>query len=553
MPVGVLSKTITCSSLFQMAPNIADLVEHAVDRVPDRTALICGEHQVSYAELEERANRLAHHLRRHGVTQGSHVGVHCQNSIEAVQAMIAAYKLRAVAININYRYLENELRYLFQNADLVALVHDRRYTERVARVLPDVPSLRHVVVVDDGSGAAVPNGHGVDYEAALAGSSPARDFGERSGDDTYVLYTGGTTGMPKGVLWRHEDVWRALGGGIDFVTGERAPDEWQQSQAGESFALTRLCLPPLIHGAAQWSVLPALFGCGTVVMMPRFNPPEVWRAIERHRVNVVTLVGDAMGRPLIEAFAEGSYEASSLVAISSHAALFSPSVRDRFLAALPNVVLTDAIGSSESGFNGIQLVTKDVEHSGGPRVNPGPDVIVIDDDGRPVPAGSGRIGRVGRTGHIPYGYYKDPVKSVELFVEVDGTRYVVPGDYARMESDGTMTLLGRGNVCVNTGGEKVFPEEVEGALKAHPDVFDALVIGVPDERLGQRVGALVQPRPGSTPDLSALDAHVRGLLAGYKAPRSVWLVDQIGRSPSGKPDYRWAQRHAASHQPVPNA
>jgi acyl-CoA synthetase (AMP-forming)/AMP-acid ligase II len=533
-----------------MALNIADLFEHAVDLVPDRVALVCGEDRLTYAELEENSNRLAHHLREHGVTPGSHVGIQCQNSIEAVQAILAAYKLRAVAINVNYRYVENELRYLFDNADLVALVHDRRYTDRVAPVLPEVPALRHVVVVDDNSGVAVPEGHGTDYRGALAGSSAERDFGERSGDDTYVLYTGGTTGMPKGVLWRHKDVWRALGGGIDFISGEPLADEWQQSLAGKDFALVRLCLPPLIHGAAQWSVLPALFGCGTVVLVPRFDPVDVWRAIERNRVNVLTMVGDAMARPLIEAFDAGSYDVSSLVAMSSHAALFSQSVQERILAALPNVVLTDAIGSSESGFNGIQLVAKDAERTGGPRVNPGPDVIVIDDDGRPVPVGSGRVGRVGRAGHIPYGYYKDPVKTAELFVEVHGTRYVVPGDYARMEPDGTMTLLGRGNVSVNTGGEKVFPEEVEGALKSHPDVFDALVIGVPDERLGQRVGAVVQPRPGSAPELSTLDAHVRSLLAGYKVPRSLWLVDQVGRSPSGKPDYRWAQEHAAAHEPV---
>jgi 3-oxocholest-4-en-26-oate---CoA ligase len=539
-----------------MALNIADLFEHAVDLVPDRIALVCGEERVTFAQLEENANRLAHHLRDHGVTPGSHVGVQCQNSIEAVQAILAAYKLRAVAVNVNYRYVENELRYLFQNADLVALVHDRRYTDRVAQVLPEVPTLRHVVVVDDGSGVAVPAAHGTHYQEALAGSPAERDFGERSGDDTYVLYTGGTTGMPKGVLWRHEDVWRALGGGIDFISGEKLTDEWQQSLAGKDFALVRLCLPPLIHGAAQWSVLPALFGCGTVVLVRRFDPAEVWRAIERNRVNVVTMVGDAMARPLIEAFESypaGSYDVSSLVAMSSHAALFSQSVQERILAALPNVVLTDAIGSSESGFNGIQLVAKDAERTGGPRVSPGPDVIVIDDAGRQVPVGSGQVGRVGRGGHIPFGYYKDPAKTAELFVEIDGTRYAVPGDYARMEVDGTMTLLGRGNVSVNTGGEKVFPEEVEGALKSHPDVFDALVIGVPDERLGQRVGAVVQPRPGAAPDLAALDAHVRAQLAGYKVPRSLWLVDEVGRSPSGKPDYRWAQDHAATHAPVAEA
>jgi acyl-CoA synthetase (AMP-forming)/AMP-acid ligase II len=533
-----------------MPRHIADLVEHAVDLVPDRVAVICDGRQVTYAELEERSNRLAHHLAGHGVGPGDHVGVHGRNSIETLEAMLAAYKLRAAAVNVNYRYVENELRYLFENAELKALVQDRRYAERVARVLPDLPNRPHVVVVDDGSEAEAPAGHGVDYEEALAGASPERDFAERSGDDVYILYTGGTTGPPKGVLWRHEDVWRALGGGIDFMSGEPVADEWVQSQAGKDFAVVRLCVAPLVHGAAQWAALAALFGCGTVVLVPQFDADEVWRAIERHRVHVVTVVGDAMARPMIEAFQAGSYDASSVFAISSHAALFSPSVKEQFVAALPNVMLTDAIGSSESGFTGIQMIAKEGEQTSGPRVNPGRDVIVIDDDGRAVPARSGQVGRIARGGHVPLGYYKDPEKTAALFVEVDGARYVVPGDFARMELDGTISLLGRGNTCVNTGGEKVFPEEVEGALKAHPDVFDALVIGVPDERLGQRVAALVQPRDGAILDLAALETHVRGLVAGYKVPRTVWLVDEVGRLPTAKPDYAWAHRYAEEHAPA---
>jgi acyl-CoA synthetase (AMP-forming)/AMP-acid ligase II len=533
-----------------MPPHIADLVEHAVDLVPDRVAVICDARQVTYAQLEERANRLAHHLADHGVGPGDHVGVHGRNSIETLEAMLAAYKLRAAAVNVNYRYVENELRYLFENAELTALVQDRRYAGRVARVLPGLTKRPHVVVVDDGSGAEVPAGHGVDYEEALAAASPERDFGERSGDDIYILYTGGTTGRPKGVLWRHEDVWRALGGGIDFMSGEPVADEWAQSQAGKDFALVRLCVAPLVHGAAQWAALASLFGCGTVVLMPQFDPDQLWRTIERHKVNVITVVGDAMARPMIEAFLAGDYDASSVFAISSHAALFSPSVKEQFVAALPNVMLTDAIGSSESGFTGIQMIGKDGEQTSGPRVNPGRDVIVIDDDGRAVPARSGQVGRIARGGHIPLGYYKDPEKTAALFAEVDGKRYVVPGDFARMELDGTISLLGRGNTCVNTGGEKVFPEEVEGALKSHPDVFDALVIGVPDERLGQRVAALVQPRDGATVDLPALETHVRGLVAGYKVPRTVWLVDEIGRLPTAKPDYTWAHRYVEQHAPT---
>jgi acyl-coenzyme A synthetase/AMP-(fatty) acid ligase len=263
----------------------------------------------------------------------------------------------------------------------------------------------------------------------------------------------------------------------------------------------------------------------------------------------MTVVGDAMARPLIEAYHQGDYDASSLVAISSHAALFSVSVKEQYLEALPNVVITDAIGSSESGFTGIGMVVRGMaQSSGGPRVNAGPSTIVIDEDNRPVERG--QVGRLARGGHVPLGYYKDPEKSATIFVEVDGARYVVPGDYARLEEDGTITLLGRGNMSVNTGGEKVFPEEVEEALKSHPDVFDALVIGVPDERLGQRVAALVQPRPDHTVDFAALDTHVRQQIAGYKAPRVLWIVEEIGRMPSAKADYRWAKTYTEEHEPA---
>ncbi|MQA87740.1 MAG: AMP-binding protein [Streptosporangiales bacterium] len=534
-----------------MALHIADLVEHAADLVPERVAVICGERRVTYAQLEERVNRLANYLLKQGVGPGAHIGVYSRNSIEAIEAMVAAYKLRAVAVNVNYRYVENELQYIFDDADLVALVHERRYADRVANVLPSVPALRLVLAVEDGSEEDFGGYGGVPYEDAIAAGSPQRDFPARSPDDRYILYTGGTTGRPKGVIWRHEDVWRVLGGGIDFVTGERVEDEWQQAtQGNEGGALVRLPVAPLIHGAAQWASFQSLFSGGTLVFLPHFDPHDVWRLVQRHGVNVMLIVGDAMARPMIEAYREGGYDASSLLAIASTGALFSPSVKDQYLEGLPNVVITDSIGSSEAGFSGMGMVQRGVSYTGGPRVKMDADNMVIDEHNRRVEPGSGIIGRVARSGHIPLGYYKDPAKTAELFVEVDGKRYVVPGDHARVEADGTVTLLGRGNTCVNSGGEKVFPEEVEAALKSHPDVFDGLVIGVPDERLGQRVAALVQPRPGRAPDLTELDVHVRRQLAGYKVPRSLWVVEEIIRLPSGKPDYGWAHRHAAEHEPT---
>jgi acyl-CoA synthetase (AMP-forming)/AMP-acid ligase II len=529
-----------------MVANIADLFEHAADLFPDRVAVVCGDREVTYGQLEEHSNRLAHYLAAHRVGPASRVGAYARNSIEFVETLIAAYKLRAVPININYRYVENELRYLVRDADLVALVHDRRYADRVAAVLPDAPAIGSVVVIPDGSDADLRRCGGVAYGEALRCSAPERDFGPRAADDVYMLYTGGTTGFPKGVIWRHEDVWRVLGGGIDFMTGIPVTDEWAQARRGrEMGGMVRLCLAPLIHGNAQWAALAALFSGDTVVLVPQFDPQEIWRTVQRRRVNVMVLIGDAMARPLIEAFVAGDYDASSVAFISSSAALFSPVVKNEYVKTFPHAVVTESIGSSETGFAGITMVTGDAESSDGVRVSPGPQTVVIDDAGRV--AAPGVVGRLARGGHVPLGYHKDPARTAELLIEVDGVRYAMPGDLARLEDDGTITMLGRGNTCVNTGGEKVFPEEVEGALKSHPDVFDAIVIGLPDETLGQRVAALVQAREGRTPDPADLEAHVRREVAGYKVPRTVWLVEEITRTPSGKADYRWAHRYAEEH------
>ena len=527
-----------------MALNFADIFEHAADAFPDRIAVACEDRQVTYRDLDERSNALAHHLAGIGVKPGDHVGLYARNSIEAIETLLASCKLRAATININYRYVENELRYMFADSDLAALVYDRQFAPLVAAVAPDSARLRGTVVIDDGSDADI--GRGTHYEAALAAASPERDFPARSNDDVYIIYTGGTTGHPKGVMWRSEDIWRTLGGGIDFATAVPLPDEWEQSRRGAAGSgLVKLCAAPIIHGNAQVAALAGLFGGDTIVLLPRFDADEIWRAVERRKVNLLVIIGDAMARPLVEAYRAGGYDSSSLLAISSSAALFSPAVKDACTAALPNVVITEAIGSTETGFAGLTFVTAGAPQRGGPTVTPGPGTIVLDDAGRP--AGQGQVGRLARGGHVPLGYYKDPVKTAAMFAEVDGKRFTVPGDLARVEADGTVTLLGRGNTCVNSGGEKVFPEEVEGALKSHADVFDALVIGVPDERLGQRVAALVQPREGRVLDLGALDAHLRGQIAGYKVPRSVWLVNSIGRAPSGKPDYGWAREYAAEH------
>ncbi|BAD55374.1 acyl-CoA synthetase [Nocardia farcinica] len=537
-----------------MSYNIADLVEHAIDLMPDRVALVDDAREVTYAQLEERTNKLAHYLLEHGVQPGDKVGIYSRNTIEAVEAMVAVFKARAVMINVNYRYVENELQYIFDNSDMVALIHERRYSDKVAAVRARTPKLRTVVVVDDDTTGTVPTAaDSVEYETALAQSSADRDFGERSPDDLYMLYTGGTTGMPKGVMWRQEDVWRVLGGGINFLTGEYVADEWDLAKEGQANgALTRYPIPPMIHGGSQWATFQSLFSGGKVVMLPEFSGHGVWRTIDRHGVNVIFITGDAMARPMLDALLEGNpetgkpYELASLFAIASSAALFSPAIKEKFLELLPNRVITDSIGSSETGFGGISMVAKGAEHTGGPRVKIDASTEVLDEQGNPVTPGSGQIGILARKGHIPLGYYKDEAKTAATFKEFNGVRYSIPGDYARVEEDGTVTMLGRGSVSINSGGEKIFPEEVEGALKAHPDIFDALVVGVEDERWGQRVCAVVQCRGDKRPTIEELRPVLTQEIAPYKHPRSLWFVEEIKRSPAGKPDYRWAKEQTTA-------
>jgi acyl-CoA synthetase (AMP-forming)/AMP-acid ligase II len=530
-----------------VALNIADLAEHAVDAVPDRVALLCGDEQLTYAQLEENANRLAHYLLDQGVQKDDKVGLYCRNRNEIVIAMLGIVKAGAILVNVNYRYVEGELRYLFENSDMVALVHERQYSDRVANVLPDTAGVKTILVVEDGSGHDYQRYGGVEFYAAIAQGSPERDFGERSGDDIYLLYTGGTTGFPKGVMWRHEDIYRVLFGGTDFATGEFVKDEHDLAKAAAANPpMIRYPIPPMIHGATQSATWMSIFSGQTTVLAPEFNADEVWRRIHDHKVNLLFFTGDAMARPLLDALLahqeEGNeYDLSSLFLLASTAALFSPSIKERLLELLPNRVITDSIGSSETGFGGTSIVAKDAPHSGGPRVTIDHRTVVLGDDGNEVKPGSGVRGLIAKKGNIPVGYYKDEKKTAETFKTINGVRYAIPGDYAQVEEDGTVTMLGRGSVSINSGGEKIYPEEVEAALKGHPDVFDALVVGVPDARYGQHVAAVVQARPGARLTLSGLDSFVRAEIAGYKVPRSLWLVDEVKRSPAGKPDYRWAK------------
>jgi acyl-CoA synthetase (AMP-forming)/AMP-acid ligase II len=528
--------------------NLADLFENAVDHFGDREYLVANGKRRTYAEMEERANRLAHHLEAHGVGPGDHIGIYAYNSVEWVEILWAVFKIRAIWININYRYVEDELAYIFDNADLVALVYAREFAPRIAGVRHAISALKHSIVIQDGSDADISALGSVDYEEAMAGASPERDFGPRSADDLYILYTGGTTGMPKGVVWRHEDAFFALGGGNDAQTGERAqrPEDmvaWGKRAGPQQ---TFLATHPLMHGASHWSVMTGSFVGRKILLMAKFEGHEVWRLVEQEKANSVMITGDAMGRPMVEALDDpnSNFDLSSLFVVISTAAVFSPTVKDDFFRHFPNLLIVEGIGSSESGSNGLSIITKNntAMLGGGPTVKAGPGTVVLDEDLEPVKPGSGVVGRMASCGNIPLEYYKDPEKTAETFVVAkDGTRYAMPGDFVTLGEDGTITLLGRGSVSINSGGEKIYPEEVEAAVKSHGDAYDCVVVGVPDERFGSRVAAIIQPREGSRPSLEEIQAQCRKKIAGYKIPRQLHLVEEIERSPSGKPDYRWAK------------
>ncbi|NKY50135.1 acyl-CoA synthetase [Nocardia vermiculata] len=533
-----------------MPNNFADLFEHAADAMPDRVALIQGERQVTYRELEHRSNQLAHHLAAAGLGQGSHIGFHMHNSIETMETLIASFKLRAVPININYRYGADELRYVYDNADLDAVVHHRCYSAVVDEVRPQIATLRHALVVEDDQGGTGLPSTSTPYAEAFENTSTARDFDERSPDDLFMMYTGGTTGMPKGVMWRQEDMWRVLGGGIDFYTNVPVADEFEQSRSGaQNDPLRWLILPPLIHASAMMPTFTGLWSGQTVIYEPRFDPDRIWQVVNEQRANVMVITGDAMARPLLQSYQENPVDVATMVVLASGAALLSQPVKNRLLETFPHAMISDSIGSSETGFGGMGVAQKDDDPGRGPRVQTGRGAVVVDDEGREVPGG--QEGWMAKTGSVPIGYYKDQAKSDKLFRTVDGVRMVITDDRARVEDDGSITLLGRGNMVINTGGEKVFVEEVESVVKSHDGIFDVVVIGVPHERWGHQVAAVVSMSSGEQAlDFGALEAHVRKHLAGYKLPRSIWVVDVVGRTPSGKPDYRWAKSYAESQPPA---
>ncbi|MGB5813256.1 MAG: acyl-CoA synthetase [Polyangiales bacterium] len=530
-----------------MQYNLADMYEAVADATPDNIALASGDVRHTYAELDKRANRLAHYLLARGISQGDHVGLHLFNGHEFVEAILALFKIRAVGINVNYRFVGPEVRYMVENADLVGVITQRRFLPVVDEAMEGLPPLKALLVIEDGADA-VSNQESAEYESALAQGSEERDFEPRSGEDLYIIYTGGTTGMPKGVMWRHEDLFfTGLQGGSPGGEPVDSPEQLVE-QAKEGWdTVTMLPCAPFIHGAAQWTQWICHLTGGKLVLQhgPSFDSKRILSLVAEEDVSTLSLVGDAMAIPLIEELKTGTYDMSNLVVIASAGAILSASVQEEIEALLPDCMIINSFGTSESGDLG-RAAGDEESHEGRPSFYMGDEVTVLDEAGTPIEPGSGEIGMVARSGRLPLGYYKDPDKTAERFKEFNGKRWVVPGDFATVETDGRITFLGRGSKCINTGGEKVFPEEVEEALKAHPDIIDALVVAVPDPRFGSKVAAVFNTRGNKELSLEQVQQHCRDHIAGYKIPRQITIRDAVSRMPSGKPDYKWAEEIARS-------
>ena len=532
--------------------NFGTVFESVADAIPEHTALVQDGRRRTWREFDERASRLAAAFRALGLGPGSKVAFYLYNSNEYLEMLFATFKLRAVPANVNYRYTEEELAYLLENSDAEVVVFHGSLGKQVDAVRDPKLKVRAAVQVDDGS--PLVDG-ALRYEDLIEAHAPMERI-ERSGDDLLFLYTGGTTGMPKAVMWRHEDLFAALAPAATAFFGLPIPEDTAGVEAVvrkvHESGLVPVHLPasPLMHGTGQFSTLQVLFLGGTIVTLEsrHFDPHELWRVVQRERVTQIAIVGDAFAKPMLRALDEAEargepYDLSSLLLVISSGVMWSESVKRELIARHP-VIAYDSLGSSEGvGFaNAITTADSKGETA---KFSVGPDTKVFTDDGREVKPGSGEVGNLAVGGHIPVGYYKDPEKTAATFRVVDGKRYSIPGDYATVEADGTITLLGRGSVSINSGGEKIFPEEVEEAVKQHPAVADAVVVGVPDERFGEAVTAVVALAPGRTTDEGEIAGAVeRSGLARFKRPKHVVVVDAVPRGPNGKADYAWARETA---------
>jgi acyl-CoA synthetase (AMP-forming)/AMP-acid ligase II len=533
----------------------ANAWEVVADAVPEHAAIVQGDRRVSYRAFDDAAARFASALEAAGVSDGAAVGLYLQNCPEYLIAQAGSFKHRVVPINVNFRYMDDELSYLIDNADAEVLVFHSSLSDRVANVAPRLEKLRLLVEVDDG-GAHLDGA--TTFDDLLASHEPqARK--DRDGDDLYMLYTGGTTGMPKGVMFHQGDL--ATGLYSAFATmglGARMPSSTEhivalvdELHASEPVVTIACC--PLMHGTAMWlSAMRALLSGGTAVLLQerKFDPHEVWALAEREHANEIVIVGDAFARPLLRALEEREasghpYDTSSVRRMVSSGAIWSAEIKDGLRSRMANVQLVDALGSTEAGSIGVSVATSE-SGAATAKFFFAPTTKVITIDGKDVAPGSGEQG-VLVSQNAAYGYYKDPVKSKATFIELDGVSFIYTGDWATVEADGTITLLGRGSICINTGGEKVFAEEVEEAIKRHPGIDDCLVVGLPDERFGQRVVAVASVRSNEATTSDEVRQWLRTSLSHYKIPRAITLVESVRRAPNGKADYKWAKETALAN------
>jgi 3-oxocholest-4-en-26-oate---CoA ligase len=537
--------------------NLAEVFDTVARVHPERDCLIWGDVRLTFSQMVDRSTRLGAYLRSRGLgchterdqlagheSGQDHLGIYLYNGNEYLEAMLGAFRARVAPFNVNYRYVADELSYLLDNARCRALVYHAEFAPVLAELLEGLPRLEVLIQVADGSGNDLLPG-AVDYETVLAETSPEIDV-QPSPDDLYVLYTGGTTGMPKGVLWRQHDIFMSAMGGRNILTQEAVEsydDVVAQARAFEN-GLKFLVLPPLMHGAAQWVSFIGLNNGHAVVLPPdtkRFDPAQTWRTVESEGCTTLTVVGDAIARPLVEELEAGDYDTSSLMSVGNGGAALTPTIKQRLLAQLPHIMLTDSVGSSETGAQMSHLSSAGGDTDSG-RFTPMAGTVVVDEElDAVVGPGHDGIGWLAQQGWVPLGYLGDAEKTARTFPVIDGVRYSVPGDRARHQADGEIELLGRDSVTINSGGEKIFAEEVERAIAGHPAVHDVVVVGRASERWGQEVVALVELAAGGTATADDIVTHAGQHIARYKLPKDVLFLDAIQRSPSGKADYRWAK------------
>ena len=537
-----------------MEAQYASVWEKNSDVIPDKIALICGDNEVTWREYDQRAAKLATLLTNAGLGDDSKVGLYLHNSNEYLESQYSVFKIKGVPINVNYRYKEEELIYLLENSDSEAIFYQSCYAEQIASIKDKLPKVKLYIQVDDKTNETLDFAQ--DYESAISECQPM-ERQERSEDNIYMLYTGGTTGMPKGVMYQHGGHLKGMlntAGAWGLIPVQEKIDvdsvALEVKKLADEYRLP-ISIPacPLMHGTGMWlgAIIPHLVG-GTVVTLPNlgFDPDGLLKEVEKRKANNIVIVGDAFAKPIMDALdkaeSEGSpYNLESINTVISSGVMWSSEVKQGLLKH-HDMVLVDAMGSTEGGMGSSRASRDNPAETAKFVLNPG--VIVITDEGELVEPGSDKTGKIGTSGLVPLGYFKDEKKSAETFKEFQGVRYSFPGDYAKVEADGTITLLGRGSNCINTAGEKVYPEEVEEAIKRNDDIFDCLVVGLQDDRFGQKVVALASFQEGREIQEQDLIAFTREHLAGYKLPKQVLFVDEVMRAPNGKANYKWAKETA---------